>query len=129
MALTIVDASILIALLDSHDTLHAAATTALLAHAEDDLAIPASGYAEALVRPARAGRLEEAKAAVSDLLMEFAPFSLAITEAAATLRAARQGLRLPDALVIATGTVLAAGSILTGDAAWRGLATAVEVVA
>lgn len=128
MALIVVDASILIALLNSEDGLHAAATAALLAHAEDDLTIPASAYSETLVRPARAGRLEEARAAVSDLLIEVVPLSPAIAEAAAVLRAGHQGLRLPDALVIATGTALAAGRILTGDAAWHDLAASVEVI-
>lgn len=129
MALTVVDASILIALLDGEDGLHARATEALLAHAEDELAIPASAYSEALVRPARAGRLEEAGAAVSDLLVEVVSLTAEIAEAAALLRATHQRLRLPDALVVATGTTLAAGCILTGDAAWRDLAATVEVVA
>ena len=128
MALTVVDASILIALLNSDDGLHAAATAALLAHAVDELTIPASAYSEALVRPARAGRLDEARAVVGALLMEVVPLSPPIAEAAATLRARHQALRLPDALVIATGTSLEAGSILTGDTRWRGLAASVEVV-
>ena len=126
--LTIVDASILIALLDADDGLHTVATAALLAHAGDELMIPASAYSEALVRPARVGRLEEAKAVVGDLLMEVVPLSQPIAEAAAMLRARHQPLRLPDALVIATGTSLNAGSILTGDARWRGLAASIEVV-
>jgi predicted nucleic acid-binding protein len=128
VALTVVDASILIALLDSDDGLHAAATAALLAHAGDELMISASAYSEALIRPARAGRLEEAKAVVGALLMEVVPLSQPIAEAAAMLRARHQALRLPDALVIATGTSLDAGSILTGDSRWRGLAALVEVV-
>jgi hypothetical protein len=44
------------------------------------------------------------------------------------LRARHPTLRLPDALVIATGTALDARSILTGDTKWRGLAASVEVV-
>jgi predicted nucleic acid-binding protein len=128
VALTVVDASILIALLDSDDGLHRAATAALLAHAGDELMIPASAYSEALVRPARAGRLAEAKAVVGTLLMEVVPLSAPIAEAAATLRASHQALRLPDALVIATGISMDAGSILTGDTRWRGLAASVEVV-
>ncbi len=128
MALIVVDASILIALLDSNDSLHLAATTALLAHVGDDLTIPASAYSEALVRPARAGRLAEARTVVGSLLLAVAPLTEAIAEEAAVLRARRQGLRLPDALVIATGTALNADRILTGDARWRHLASSVEVV-
>jgi hypothetical protein len=44
------------------------------------------------------------------------------------MRPRTQALRLPDALVIATGTSLDAGSILTGDTRWRGFAASVEVV-
>jgi predicted nucleic acid-binding protein len=128
VALIVVDASILIALLDSNDSLHSAATTALLAHTGDDLTIPASAYSEALVRPARAGRLAEAKAVVGSLLLMVTPLTEAIAEAAAMLRAGHQGLRLPDALVIASGTSLNADRILTGDARWRQLASSVEVV-
>ncbi|MGA8016510.1 MAG: PIN domain-containing protein [Candidatus Dormiibacterota bacterium] len=128
MALIVVDASILIALLDSNDGLHSAATKALVAHAADDLSIPASAYSEALVRPARAGRLAEARAVVGSLLLAVAPLTEAIAEEAAVLRARRLGVRLPDALVIATGTSLSADRILTGDARWRHLASSVEVV-
>lgn len=128
MALTVVDASILIALLDADDKLHAAATAALLEHAGDDLTIPASAYSEALVRPARAGRIGEARAAVGSLLMSVAPLSETIAEEAAVLRARNQGLRLPDALVLATGASLHADSILTGDLRWRDLVSSVEVV-
>jgi predicted nucleic acid-binding protein len=110
------------------DGLHAAATAAPLAHAGDELMVPASAYSEALVRPARAGRLEETKAILGTLLVEVVPLSAPIAEAAAMLRARHQCLRLPDALVIATGTSLDAGSILTGDARWRGLVASVEVV-
>ena len=128
MALIVVDASILIALLDSNDSLHSAATTALLAHAGDDLTIPASAYSEALVQPARTGRLAGARAVVGSLLLMVAPLTEAIAEAAAMLRAGHQGLRLPDALVIASGTSLNADRILTGDSRWRQLAASVEVV-
>ncbi|MGA7086834.1 MAG: PIN domain-containing protein [Candidatus Dormiibacterota bacterium] len=128
MALTVVDASILIALLDADDNLHAATTAALLEHAEDDLTIPASAYSEALVRPAHAGRIAEARAAVGSLLLAVAPLSEGIAEEAAVLRARHQGLRLPDALVLATGASLHADSILTGDLRWRDLVPSVEVV-
>jgi PIN domain nuclease of toxin-antitoxin system len=72
--------------------------------------------------------MEEAKAVVGALLMEVVPLSPPIAEAAAMLRARHQSLRLPDALVIATGISLKAGSILTGDIRWRGLAPSVDVV-
>ncbi|MGB6770679.1 MAG: PIN domain-containing protein, partial [Candidatus Dormiibacterota bacterium] len=69
-----------------------------------------------------------ARAAVASLLLSVAPLSEAIAEEAAVLRARHQGLRLPDALVLATGASLHADSILTGDLRWRDLVSSVEVV-
>ena len=61
MALTVLDASVLIALLDPGDAHHMASRAALEAHADDDLRIPAHTLAEALVYPVRAGREREAR--------------------------------------------------------------------
>ena len=119
MALTILDSSIVIGLLDRSDQLHQAATAAMLAHAGDDLRLPASAYAECLVGPARRGRLVDARARVSDLQLEIEPLTSTIAEQAAQLRSRFRSLRLPDVLVIATAEVLKADTILTGDAAWR----------
>jgi len=47
---------------------------------------------------------------------------------AAELRAHHPGLRLPDALVIATGSTLGADTVLTGDAAWRRLGRTISVL-
>jgi hypothetical protein len=48
--------------------------------------------------------------------------------AAAELRAQHRSLRLPDALVIATGIVDDASVILTGDARWDGIDKRVELL-
>jgi predicted nucleic acid-binding protein len=128
MALIVVDASVLIALLDPADARHAASADALRRHAGDDLQVPASAYAESLVGPARRGRLEPARRAVTALLADIVPLSGHIAEAAAELIGRHPGLRLADALVVATGVVLDADVILTCDAAWRALDPAVEVV-
>src|SRR6202011_1820083 len=45
VALIVLDASVLIALLDPNDALHTAARAALARHAGDDLKLPASAYA------------------------------------------------------------------------------------
>jgi len=47
------------------------------------------------------------------------PITKAIAERAASLRASRQMLRLPDALVLACGDVLDANTIVTVDRRWR----------
>lgn len=119
MALIVVDASVLIAHLDPADTVHAHATEALLAHAADDLRLPASAYAETLVDPARRGRLDEARERIASLQLEIVPIDSQLAEHAARLRARERSIRLPDALVLACGEELDADEILTADRRWR----------
>jgi predicted nucleic acid-binding protein len=83
--------------------------------------LPASAYAESLVIHARAGTTEAARAAVARLGLRIAPITELVAEAAADLRARVPAIRLPDALVLACGEVLAADVILTADRRWRGL--------
>lgn len=128
MALIVVDASVLIALLDPDDALHEAAAAALTRHAGDELKLPASAYSESLVGPARRGDLPAAKRAVASLLMNVVPVTDRIAEHAAKLRARHPKLRLPDALVVATGSTLKADVVLTADAGWRRLGATVSVL-
>ena len=128
MALIVLDASVLIALLDPNDALHTAARAALARHAGDDLKLPASAYAESLVGPARQGRLVAAKQAIDALLLDIVPITSQVAEEAAELRARHPSLRLPDALVVATGSALGAAVVLTGDARWRQLGQAISIL-
>jgi predicted nucleic acid-binding protein len=128
MALIVLDASILVALLDPTDALHAGTAAALRGYAGDDLKIPASAYAESLVGPAGHGRLKEAREAIRLLLVEVVALSEYIAEEAAELRAQHPALRFPAALVMATGNVLDADVILTADRSWQGITSTVEVI-
>ena len=128
MALIVLDASVLIGLLDPTDPLRGAAADALRRHAADDLRIPTSAYAECLVGPAGRRRLGEAKAAIGSLMAELVALTEDIAETAAELRAHHRALRLPDAIVIATGDVLGADAVLTGDARWRRISRRVRVI-
>jgi predicted nucleic acid-binding protein len=128
VALTVLDSSVVIALLDRADPLHQVATAAMLAHAGDDLRLPASAYAECLVGPARKGRFEAARSRVAELQLRTEPLTGAIAERAAKLRARFRSLRLSDALVIATGDILGADVTLTGDTAWRGASGRIRLV-
>jgi predicted nucleic acid-binding protein len=119
VALIVLDASVVIAHLDPDDALHDPATNALLEYAEDDLRLPASAYAESLVDPARKGRLDDAREAVALLRLQIVPIDRPLAERAASLRARERALRLPDALVLACGELLAADTILTADSGWR----------
>jgi predicted nucleic acid-binding protein len=119
VALIVLDASVVIAHLDPDDALHDAATTSLIDYAADDLRLPASAYAESLVDPARKGRLDEARDALSALELQIVPIDRVLAELAASLRARERGIRLPDALVLACGELLDADAVLTADRHWR----------
>lgn len=129
MGLIVVDASVVIAFRDETDPHHAATDAALnAARDKDHLVLPASAFAESIVRPLASGAPEEQ--VIADLLRVFRvePLTQAVALAAAKLRASTR-LRLPDALVVATGVVLDAERILTCDKAWDGVDRRVEVLA
>ena len=129
MALTAVDTSVLIALLDPDDVHHQAARAALDAHAEDDLRIPAHTLAEALVHPARAGQDREARRLFASLEIAVDPIDEATAVAAAKLRAKHgNALRMPDALVLAYADVRKAKRVLTADARWTSWSGRVKLV-
>ncbi len=133
MALTVLDAGIVIAALDASDAHHGASVQALREAREsgDALVVPASAYAEALVGPSRRGA--DAVATVDAFLdampAAVEPASREIARTAAALRAKHgHRLRLPDALVLATAVVVAADRVLTTDGGWPETTVVVEVV-
>lgn len=134
MGLTVLDAGVVIALLDGADAHHAAAVAAVSAARDrgDVLVLPASAYAECLVSPYRRG--PDAVAVVDQFLdalpARVEPADRSIAGTAAALRAAHgTSLRLPDALVVATAIVRSADRILTTDAGWPAATVPVEVLA
>ena len=131
MGLTVVDAGIIIGVLDASDSHHDAAVQALSTVVSDGdaIAVPASAYAEALVAPARRGAA--ARRAMdeflADLAAEVEPITRQAAARAAELRAVHgRRLKLPDALVVAIAMHLDARRILTTDRRWPDLP--VEVV-
>ena len=134
MGLTVLDAGVVIAILDASDVHHAVAAEAVTSARErgDTLVLPSSAYAECLVSPYRRG--PEAVAVVDSFVdalpARVEPASRAIASAAAELRARHAGaLRLPDALVVATALVVGADRLITTDAGWPALPVPVEVLA
>ena len=134
VALTVLDAGVVIALLDAADAHHAAAIAAITAARDrgDTFMLPASAYAECLVAPHRRG--DDAVAVVDGFIDELPahvePADRPIAAAAARLRAAHgPALRLPDALVIATSLVRGGDRIVTQDAGWPAVAAQVEILA
>lgn len=123
MGLAILDAGVLIALLDPADSHHGAARDVLhtLHDRGDTIALPVSALSEFLVYPARAGEeaIAQANSFVSSLQVEVILLDREIAEAAARLRAKYGSrVRLPDALVIATAMVLEADRLITTDRRW-----------
>lgn len=116
MEALILDASVLIGLLDTADRHHNRAVDDVeVADSEGhQLLLPASAYSETLVAFARARRLDEARRAITAMGISIVPLSARIAEQAAELRASHDRLRLPDAIVLATARDLG-GRLLSYD--------------
>jgi len=107
----ILDASVLIGLLDTADTHHDRAIDDVEAADREgrQLLLPASAYSETLVAFARARRLEEACQAITAMGITVVSLTDTIAERAAELRARHTRLRLPDAIVLATAQQMGGG--------------------
>ena len=122
MGLTVLDAGVLIGLLDANDAHHPEAVTALRDAVDraDRISLPASAYAEVLVGPSRRGETAVTKVDqfVEQLPLEIVPLDRWVAATTAALRAEHRSLKLPDALVIATAKVLGADRLVTTDRGW-----------
>jgi predicted nucleic acid-binding protein len=127
VAVAVLDASVFIAYLDPDDAHHASSVAAL--RESETLVLPASAYAEILVYPYERGPavVRHVESAIAELPVEIEPTGVEIARRAAELRAKKR-VRLPDALVIATGDFLGADVVLTADRRWRRLGRQVRVV-
>jgi predicted nucleic acid-binding protein len=114
MGLIVLDAGVLIGVLDRSDVHHIPATEALRVAEQnlDQLALPASALAEILVGPSRHG--PDAVASVDGLLATLT-IDLVVIDQVIAREAA---VRLPDALVAATAIVLRADRLLSTDGRW-----------
>ena len=122
MGVVHLDAGVIIGLLDANDAHHTAAHLAVATALRDGhrLAMAASAFAECLVGPYRGGK---ASADVVRDLIERLPVDVVLLDletaaSAARLRAQHLGLRLPDALVIATAVDHGAEKLITTDRKW-----------
>jgi predicted nucleic acid-binding protein len=117
---SVLDASVLIALLDEKDLGRQVARAAVDESRRDhDLLIPVTAFSESIVAPYRRShrdgqRAEAALAALGSLV----DVTREIASRAAQLRATRH-IKLPDALILATAIQVAADQILTLDRRWR----------
>jgi predicted nucleic acid-binding protein len=123
VGVALLDTSIVIAALNRDDALHQEAGRAVQAEqGRHALAISVLTHAEMLVGPLRAGadavQIVERFAAQ----VRIVDLSPSIARLAAELRATR-GLKLPDAVIVATGLRIEAAVIVTADARWRAIET------
>lgn len=127
--LSVLDASVLIALLDEKDVGRSVARAAVDASKRDhDLLIPVTAFAESIVAPYRRSRVDGQRAeAALGALGSLVDVTRDIASRSAQLRATRQ-IRLPDALVLATAMQMAADQILTLDRRWRGVDARVRLL-
>jgi predicted nucleic acid-binding protein len=121
VGLTLLDAGVVIGLLDDTDPHHHAAHTAIAERRHRQrFAIPASVFAETLVGPHRRG-VDAARVVhrlVERLPIEIVPLDWTIADGAARIRARHRSIKLPDALVIATADPAGASEVLTTDRGW-----------
>ncbi|HET8862535.1 MAG TPA: PIN domain-containing protein [Solirubrobacterales bacterium] len=115
----VLDSDAVVGFLDSGDSLHHAADTAVRELVrEQPLVVSAVTYAEVLTG-ARLGHHEEdqTRGFFSRLISEVLPVDTEIADAAAALRAEHRALRMPDALILATASTNPdVGLVLSGDA-------------
>lgn len=93
------DASVLIAHLNPSDRHHARAQILLEANSSEPWGISSISLAETLVYPARAGRLEDAEAALVAIDLQEVPLGSGAPGRLAEMRA-DLGLKLPDCCVL-----------------------------
>ena len=132
MGPVVVDASVLLGVLDPQDALHSASVRALRSARSRgrQINLPASALAEVLVGATRLGAeaIRTTEAFVNSLVDLVYPIDRDVARVAAALRASHKSLRLPDALVLAVGRVTDASVILTADARWRSIEKRVQVL-
>jgi predicted nucleic acid-binding protein len=132
MGSIVVDASVLLGIFDPADAHHHAADRSLRKAREDrlEVCLPASALSEVLVGASRVGEeaVRQTERFVDTIVDRVVSVDRSVARAAATLRARHRRLRLPDALVLATGDVIEADAVLTADAGWSKIDSRVQVI-
>lgn len=132
MGTVVLDTSVIIGFLDKSDAHNERATAAIVRlHDTGGQAImPASVLSETLVSAAKYGArdLDRVRGLLRHMFGAARPIDEDIAVRAAELRARHRALRLPDALVIATGIEENAEAILTGDKRWADIDPRVTIL-
>lgn len=132
MGPVVVDASVILGVLDPQDAHHSASVRSLRSARSRGrkILLPASAFAEVLVGASRIGTeaIRKTEGFVDSVIDLVLPIDRDVAKEAARLRARHMGLRLPDAMVLGVGRVTGASAILTADTRWRGVDRRVQVV-
>ncbi|MBI4305717.1 MAG: type II toxin-antitoxin system VapC family toxin [Chloroflexi bacterium] len=138
MGSLVLDAGVLIGLLDADDPYHQISRGRLVQAGEsgDSFLLPVVAYAEVLTGALAAGRGADRRlaAAISTLRVSIEPVDEAVASAAAQIRAAQlrqrgaRRWRIADALVVATAVVHDADVVITTDTRWPPLDTSRPVI-
>jgi len=132
MGSVVVDASVILGVLDPEDSHHASATRALkkARAAGDDIILPASALAEVLVGASRLGAdaVRTTEAFVDTIVDQVHSIDRSVARSAAGYRSGHNALRLPDAFVLAVGATINADAILTADTRWAKVDRRVHVI-
>ncbi|HEY1617465.1 MAG TPA: PIN domain-containing protein [Streptosporangiaceae bacterium] len=132
MGTVVLDASVVLALLDPQDALHEPVSAAARCRSGrgEEFILPASVLAEVLVGAARRGEAALGATRQRTVAAFGSPYPVdeEVAAAAARRRARHRTLRLPDALVLATADAAGADEVLTGDKRWAGLDERVQVI-
>lgn len=132
MGTVVLDSCVLLGVLHADDNLHDASSSALTMHhdAGDRFVLSAIVLAEALVRTARVepAHVATVKSLLGSMLGPVRAVDGEVAAEAARLLAKHKSLRLPDALIIATGIVDEADTILTADKRWARIDKRVTVL-
>lgn len=131
--MTVLDAGVVIALLERRDVHRPAAYAALRAARirGETLILPASAYSEALIGAIRSGpdARRDMDRFLDALPARIEPVGREIAAEAAQLRAAHgRTLRLPDALVLATARVVVADRVITTDTGLPDIGIQIDVI-
>lgn len=112
-----VDSGVIIALFDSSDVHHVWSMEQIeeIVTARHAIVISALTVAEVLVRPAQAGVADAVRADLMSLRPRVVDVDADLAASAARMRGSRTGLRLPDAIILATALWAQCDYLVTTD--------------
>jgi len=132
MGSVVVDASVVLGLLDPRDGHHTSATRAIKRVRADgyEIILPASALAEVLVGASRigGGAVRTTEAFVNAIVDQVYDIDRSVARAAAGYRARHASVWLPDAFVLAVGATVNADAVLTADTRWTKVDRRVRVI-